>query len=31
MLDHDERERIRQAVLRIEDLQKSIHTTFNIM
>jgi len=31
MLDHDERERIRQAVLRIEDLQKAIHTTFNIM
>lgn len=31
MLDYDERERIRQAVLRIEDLQKSIHTTFNIM
>lgn len=31
MLDHDERERIRQAVLKIEDLQKSIHTTFNIM
>jgi signal-transduction protein with cAMP-binding, CBS, and nucleotidyltransferase domain len=31
MLEHEERERIRQAVLRIEDLQKSIHTTFNIM
>lgn len=31
MLDHEERERIRQAVLRIEELQKSIHTTFNIM
>lgn len=31
LLDHDERERIRQAVLRIEDLQKAIHTTFNIM
>lgn len=31
MLEHEEREQIRQAVLRIEDLQKSIHTTFNIM
>lgn len=31
MLDQEERERLRQAVLRIEELQKSIHTTFNIM
>lgn len=31
MLEHGERERIRQAILRVEDLQKSIHTTFNIM
>ena len=31
MLGHEERERIRQAVLKIEDLQKAIHTTFNIM
>lgn len=30
MLDHAERERIRQAIIRIEDLQKMIHTNFNI-
>ncbi len=31
LLTQEERERIRQAIIRIEDLQKSIHTTFNIM
>jgi CBS domain-containing protein len=30
-LPADERERIRQALLRIEDLQKTIHTNFSIM
>lgn len=30
MLEYDERERIRQAVIRIEELQKMIHTNFNI-
>lgn len=31
MLEHDEREHIRQAVIRVEELQKTIHTTFNIV
>ncbi len=31
MLGHEEREQIRQAMIRIEDLQKTIHTTFNIV
>ena len=30
-LPTEERERIRQAILRIEDLQKTIHTNFSIM
>jgi hypothetical protein len=30
-LPADEREQIRQAMLRIEDLQKVIHTNFHIM
>ena len=29
-LDTDERERIRQAIIRIEELQKNIHTNFSI-
>jgi len=30
-LTAEERERIRQALLRIEELQKTIHTNFSIM
>ena len=31
LLSHDDREDIRQAVIRIEELQKLIHTNFNIV
>ncbi|WP_277058923.1 putative nucleotidyltransferase substrate binding domain-containing protein [Trichlorobacter lovleyi] len=31
MLDSDEREQLRQAVIRVEELQKMIHTNFNIV
>ena len=31
MLDNDEREQLRQAVVRVEELQKMIHTNFNIV
>ncbi len=31
MLDHDEREKIRQAIIRVEELQKMIHMNFNIV
>ena len=31
MLENDEREQLRQAVIRIEELQKMIHTNFNIV
>lgn len=31
MLGNDEREQLRQAVIRIEELQKMIHTNFNIV
>jgi len=31
LLDNDERERLRQAVVRVEELQKMIHTNFNIV
>jgi CBS domain-containing protein len=31
LLDNDEREELRQAVIRIEELQKMIHTNFNIV
>lgn len=31
LISHDEREDIRQAVIRIEELQKLIHTNFNIV
>lgn len=31
LLAHEEREQIRQAMIRIEDLQNTIHTTFNIV
>jgi signal-transduction protein with cAMP-binding, CBS, and nucleotidyltransferase domain len=31
MLENDEREELRQAVVRIEELQKMIHTNFNIV
>lgn len=31
LLDHEERERLRHAIIRVEDLQKMIHTNFNIV
>lgn len=31
MLESDEREQLRQAVIRVEELQKMIHTNFNIV
>lgn len=31
LLDNDEREQLRQAVVRVEELQKMIHTNFNIV
>ena len=31
MLEHEEREELRQAVIRVEELQKMIHTNFNIV
>jgi signal-transduction protein with cAMP-binding, CBS, and nucleotidyltransferase domain len=31
LLDYDERERVRQSIIRIEELQKMIHMNFNIV
>ena len=31
LLGHEERERLRHAIIRVEDLQNMIHTNFNIV